>query len=68
MKPKNEEHLDEEEAVRVIGEGSSNVVTAKRPILGFFSIRIINIQADDLDIPIPTVILILMKILKTFLT
>ena len=65
MKPKNEEHLDEEEAVRVVREGSSNVVTAKRPILGFFSIRIINIQADDL-IPIPTVIL--MKILKTFLT
>ena len=51
MKPKNEEHLDEKEAVWVVGEGSSDVVTAKRPIFGFISIEIVNIWVGDLDKP-----------------
>ena len=66
MKPKNEEHLDEKEAVGVVGEGSTDVVTAKRPIFGFISIRIINFQAGDLY-KSTKIILKILKILS-FLT
>ena len=39
MKPKNQEHLDEEEAVGVVGEGSANVVAAERPVFCFILIQ-----------------------------
>ena len=48
MKPENEKHLEEEEAVRVIGEGSPNVVAAKTSLLCSILVQSQSFWSSDL--------------------
>ena len=49
MEPENQEHLDKEEAVCVVGQGGADIVAAERPVFCYILIQ--GTWAGDLDKP-----------------